>query len=188
MNDRRNLTIIALGDSITQGYPYGIKASWVNILNTEKGFNIINKGINGDTLEGMLERFQRDVVELQAEMVIIMGGTNDAFIGFSLESMQYNIKEMVKKAMNLKIIPVIGIPIPTDEPFVERKLNRFRDFLKKFCEDRKISYIDFYKVMVNVDGLIKKELDFDGVHPNMEGYRVMAVEAYNSLMKVLNNI
>jgi len=182
------LRIVALGDSITQGYPFDMKASWVNILNKEKGFNIINKGINGDTLEGMLERFQKDVIHLQADMVIIMGGTNDVFTGCSLESMQYNIKQMVKKSVDSKIIPIIGIPIPVDEPPVERKLTKFREFLKDFCEEQRVSYIDFHKAMADVNGLIKEELDFDGVHPNRNGYRAMAVEAYDCLIKVLKSL
>jgi lysophospholipase L1-like esterase len=75
----KNLKVVALGDSITQGYPFDMEASWVYILKMEKGLDIVNKGINGDTLEGMLERFERDVISLLPGMVIIMGGTNDAF-------------------------------------------------------------------------------------------------------------
>lgn len=177
------LKIVALGDSITQGYPYDMTASWVNILNIEKGFNIINKGINGDTLEGMLDRFQRDVIDQQPGMVIIMGGTNDVFEGYSLSTMQYNLKQMVKKAIEMNIFPVIGIPIPVDEPMVEIKLSKFRDFLKEFCEEQAVSYIDFHKAMVDDSGLIKIELDFDGIHPNRDGYRTMANIVYEFLIK-----
>lgn len=184
INIKKGLKIIALGDSLTRGFPFGMRASWVNILNTEKGFNITNKGINGDTLEGMLERFQRDVVDLEPDMVIIMGGTNDAFGEYSLSSMKSNLRQVVKKAISLGIKPVIGIPIPVDEPTVEIKLKRFRDFLKNLCHEHNIAFIDFYEIMVNEHGRIKEELDFDGVHPNKDGYRVMAARAYDVLTKV----
>ncbi|MDI3481620.1 MAG: acyl-CoA thioesterase [Tepidanaerobacteraceae bacterium] len=188
MNDKKNLKFVALGDSITQGYPYGMEASWVHILKTEKGFNIVNKGINGDTLEGMLQRFEKDVISLLPGIVIIMGGTNDAFNGYSLSSMEYNIRQMVKLSKGSKIVSVIGIPIPVDEPAVEMKLQKFRKFLRDFCADENIAVIDFYRAMVDEFGKIKKKLDFDGVHPNREGYRVMADEAFDCLTRILKFI
>ncbi|MDN5301415.1 MAG: acyl-CoA thioesterase [Thermoanaerobacteraceae bacterium] len=180
---KKNLKVVALGDSITQGYPFDMEASWVYILKMEKGLDIVNKGINGDTLEGMLERFERDVISLLPGMVIIMGGTNDAFDGYSLSSMEYNLKRMVKFAKESKIVPVIGIPVPVDEPAVEIKLQKFRDFLRNFCDEEKIAFIDFYKTMVDEYGKIKEKLDFDGVHPNRDGYRVMADIAYDFLIQ-----
>ncbi|MCG1013264.1 hypothetical protein JT739_11745 [Tepidanaerobacter sp. GT38] len=179
----KNIKIIALGDSLTQGYPYDIKASWVNILNSEKGFNIINKGINGDTLEGMLKRFYGDVAAYRPDLVIIMGGTNDAFNGFSLSSMENNLKNIVKKALDTGIRPIIGIPLPVDEPAVEEKLCKFREFVREYCCDKNIAYIDFYTPLVGSNGRIKEEMDFDGIHPNKQGYRAMAIEAY----KILSN-
>ncbi|HHW03850.1 MAG TPA: hypothetical protein GXX35_13765 [Thermoanaerobacterales bacterium] len=184
-NIKKDLKIVALGDSITQGYPFDADASWVHILNVEKGFNIINKGINGDTLESMLKRFEKDVISLLPHMVIIMGGTNDAFDGYSISSMEYNLKEMIKKTRVSKIVPVIGIPIPVDEPGVEIKLQKFRNFLRNFCEEEKIAYIDFYKTMANECSKIKDEMDFDGIHPNRDGYRAMADTAYDFLIKIL---
>jgi acyl-CoA thioesterase-1 len=177
---------VALGDSITQGYPFGSKASWVNILKNEHGLNIENKGINGDTLEGMLERFDNDVKFLSPKLVIVMGGTNDVFDGYSLSAMEYNLKQIVKRAEALSIKPIIGIPIPVDDPAVEAKLKRFRFFLKEFTIQNKIPVINFYNEMVDSSGKIKAEYDFDGVHPSREGYKIMSKVAHYGLKEILN--
>lgn len=185
---KTGVKIVALGDSITYGYPFDMEASWVHILQAEKGLDIVNKGINGDTLEGMLERFEQDVISLLPGIVVIMGGTNDAFEGYSLSSMEYNLKQMLEKAGASNIVPLIGIPIPVDESAVEKKLQGFRDFLRSFCKQERIACIDFYDTMADGHGRTKEELDFDGVHPSRDGYRVMADAAYDSLSQALKRI
>lgn len=176
--------IVALGDSITYGYPYNPDISWVNHLK-KSGIEIINRGINGDTLEGMLERFDRDVVEYYPKFVIIMGGTNDAFGSYSLAAMEYNLKQIVYKSTQFSIKPIIGIPVPTDELAAEQKLSKFRCFLKDFCIKNDIMYIDFYSVVVDNIGRIKPEFDFDGVHPNIDGHKAMAKIAGEVIKEIL---
>ena len=179
MNKAKN--IVALGDSITYGYPYTPKASWENILDKKMNIKIINKGINGDTLEGMLERFDQDVKSFTPKFMIVMGGTNDAFNDASVDSMKYNLKQIIERAINSGIIPIVGMTIPVDEPVIEQKLIKYRDFIKDFCKKNDILIIDFFSVMVDDRGRIKQALDFDGVHPNREGYRVMGQEAQRTM-------
>lgn len=50
--------IVAIGDSITYGFPYLPCMSWVHIVGEELGFSIINKGVNGNTSSQMVERFE----------------------------------------------------------------------------------------------------------------------------------
>lgn len=176
--------IVALGDSITYGYPYTPDVSWVSHLQ-KTGMKIINSGINGDTLDGMLKRFNKDVVEYSPEFVIIMGGTNDAFGSYSLSAMEYNLKQIVNNSNQSGIEPIIGIPIPTDELVTEQKLNKFRCFLKDFCIRNDIMYIDFYSKIVDDAGKIKPEFDFDGVHPNKEGHKAMAKIAGEVIREIL---
>ena len=145
---------------------------------------IINKGMNGDILEGMLERFDRDVKPFTPNFVIVMGGTNDAFDDISIDSMKYNLKQIIQKAIDSEITPIIGMPIPVDEPAIERKLSKYRDFIRDFCKQNHILIIDFFSVMVDDRGRIKQALDFDGVHPSREGYKVMGQKA----QRILNDI
>lgn len=177
-------TIVALGDSITYGYPYTPEASWVNLIDLKMNIKIINKGINGDTLEGMLRRFDRDVIPFTPSFAIVMGGTNDAFDDISVDSMKYNLKQIIKKAVDAGIIPIIGIPVPVDVHAIELKLSKYRDFIRDFCKQNRILIIDFYSVMVDDKGRIKQALDFDGIHPNREGHKVMGQKAQRILQDI----
>lgn len=181
-----NEKIIALGDSLTLGYPFNEEKSWVAILREEHALNILNKGINGDTTEGMLERFESDVVKQHPELVIITGGANDAFNFVPVQDMIYNYREMIRIALDNDIVPIIGITLPVDDEFAERKLKKFRIRIWEYCEEHSLHRIDFYSELLDTKtGLIKELYDFDGLHPNPEGYRAMARTAWNVLKCIL---
>ncbi len=68
--------IVFFGDSITEGV---IGASYINILRRELGdhVQIVNAGINGDTVLNLLRRFKQDVVAPDPDLIVIMVGLND---------------------------------------------------------------------------------------------------------------
>ena len=106
------MKVIALGDSITQGFPFSTKESWVYYAAQELDLDIINQGICGDLTRDMLRRFQQDVVAYNATHVIILGGTNDAALGYPLAEVSTNFTVMVDMACRHDIIPILGLPIP----------------------------------------------------------------------------
>jgi lysophospholipase L1-like esterase len=53
--------IVCLGDSLTYGYPYGPEVSWVYYVNSRSPLELINAGINGNTMEDLERRYQADV-------------------------------------------------------------------------------------------------------------------------------
>jgi len=61
-----NITkLVCLGDSLTEGYGIETRHRWSDLLKKEFPFEIINRGISGDTTAGMLARFQFDVIAHQ---------------------------------------------------------------------------------------------------------------------------
>lgn len=76
-------TIVALGDSNTAGWGVGAANSFPSQLNAmlqRRGYhaNIVNAGITGDTLGGMLGRLDTSVPP-GTRLVIVQGGYNDVF-------------------------------------------------------------------------------------------------------------
>jgi len=53
------MKIVAMGDSITQGYPFTNQESWVEYLAQELKFQVLNQGICGDFTSGMCPAFPR---------------------------------------------------------------------------------------------------------------------------------
>ncbi|MGE5398257.1 MAG: SGNH/GDSL hydrolase family protein [Chitinophagales bacterium] len=166
-------TIVCLGDSITYGYPYGPQISWTHRLAEATGYNIINRGINGNTTSDMLSRFDRHVIAFHPDYVIIMGGINDIIWRESHDRIVWNIEQMIKKAQNAGISVVIGMVTPIDDSEGEARLTRLREWLTEFTREQSIPVIDFYSVFINREGQLINELLLDGGHPTTEGYHRM---------------
>lgn len=167
--------IAAIGDSITYGFPYGPGMSWFNMAAEKNNLKYRNRGINGDTTEGMLSRFDHEVLRLKPAYVIIMGGTNDAYDGVNTEQVIHHIRDMVDLTLNNNSIPFIGLPIPCNDLAAEKLLEKYRKAMREYAAERKIEVIDFYEALVDDRRLMIKEgLHCDGIHPSAAGYKVMA--------------
>ena len=170
--------LVCLGDSLTEGYGIETQHRWSDLLKKEFSFEIINRGISGDTTAGMLARFQNDVIAHQPTHVIIMGGTNDLWQGLSDEQILSNIRTMTRHARYHNFEAIIGLPTPffyydpamtpfADAQWFDERLNIFRKKLQSFAENDERHFIDFAKNM-------KPEMFLeDGLHPNEEGNKVM---------------
>jgi len=174
------LKLAAIGDSITYGFPYSPASSWVRITAQHFGLEYFNKGISGDTTAGMVRRFTRDVCRYQPSYVIIMGGTNDIFEETEIKEIMSNITAMAALALDNDIVPILGLPIPCNDLHIESQLIEYRTEIREYAQARAIEIIDFHTALAGEDGLqIKAGLHCDGVHPNAEGYRLMAAAAIN---------
>jgi lysophospholipase L1-like esterase len=43
-------------------------------------------------------------------------------------------------------------------------------WIKKFCAERKLGYLDYFSAMADDKGLFKADIANDGLHPNAKGY------------------
>lgn len=167
--------IVCLGDSITYGYPYGPVHSWVSYAALETGLRLLNAGVNGDTTLDMARRFQRDVVERRPLAVVILGGTNDAFCSeITLMQTVYSMELMIREANDNNIKPVLGLPLPVDDPSASVKLDKIRACYRELAKRFKVPLIDFASPFIDhMNGAPDERFFIDGVHPNKLGYEVM---------------
>ncbi|MBL8033308.1 MAG: hypothetical protein JNJ69_06400 [Leptospiraceae bacterium] len=177
--DVTKLKIVALGDSITWGYPNG--KSWTNLVSLETGIQIVNRGVSGETLDEMYYRLETDVIKESPEICIIMGGTNDVFFGRTPEQMMGIIAQMAAELKRRKIIPVVGLPIPLSQGSSEEKLKALR---KKLIESKLIT-IDFAADFARNKKEFRKLLP-DGIHPADEGKRIMAERLKKELPRIVS--
>jgi lysophospholipase L1-like esterase len=168
--------IVFLGDSITE--------FWLDELPSFfEGRSFVNRGISGQTTPQMLGRFEQDVISLNPNSLHLLAGTNDIAgntgemtIGMSLQ----NIQSMINYAKENQIQVFIGSVLPASffgwKPYVKPAMiiKELNAKLKEMCIALDCVYIDYHQAMQNADGGMDIKFADDGVHPNKEGYILMA--------------
>jgi lysophospholipase L1-like esterase len=143
----------------------------------------------------LLLRFQQDVIALQPRVVVILGGTND--IGGSLgpidtEATRANIRSMVELAQVHRIRVVLSSLTPVCDSINpqtgKRPMERLREmneWLRGYASAQHIVYLDYWAAMLDEQGMLRKELTWDGLHPNDAGYDVMGPLAEKAIESAL---
>ncbi len=178
--------IVFMGNSITEG--------WSNIRpEFFKGKPYINRGISGQTTPQMLLRFRQDVIDLNPLAVVILAGINDIAgnTGPSTIKMIFNnIVSMVElaesndiKIVLCSVLPALDFPwSPGKEP--AEKVIALNKLLRDYARQKSITYLDYFTAMANESNGLKEELGDDGIHPNVQGYKVMEPLLEEALAKV----
>ena len=167
--------VVFMGNSITEGWKNNDSAFFINN-------NYIDRGISGQTTPQMLVRFREDVINLKPAVVVILAGINDIAqnTGYiKLEDTYGNIISMVElaKANNIKVVisstlPAYQIPWRNNMPSAD-KVVQLNEMLKAYASKNNIIYVDYFSAMADERKGLPKILSNDGVHPTLEGYKIM---------------
>lgn len=167
--------VVFMGNSITIG--------WIEMHpDFFAGKPFVNRGISGQTTPQMLLRFRQDVIDLKPAVVVILAGVNDIAGNTgpsSLEMIADNLASMAElaKANKIKVIMCSVLPAydfpwnPGVQP--AEKIFTLNQWIKKYAAENDHLYLDYYTLMADEKKGLKMELTYDGVHPNLEGYKVM---------------
>lgn len=174
------MKFVCLGDSLTYGFMVRRREAYPCELEKIIGHEVLNKGIPGDTSNGMLARFYSDVVDRNPECVLIMGGINDMFMGMGEDFVAMNLFSMVNQGYNHMITPIVILPprilentMGMDSDKINAMTRRIKERLKGFNEIVNFLVIDLYDVFA---GIPEEDYSLDGVHLNHLGYKLMAEE------------
>jgi len=188
--------VVFMGDSITD--------MWVQPRFGEffPGKPYIGRGIGGQTTPQMVLRFRADVLALQPKVVVILAGTNDLSANtgpITLEETEGNLASMAELARTHGIRVVLSSVMPVSNYGHDRdgnpldmrlkrppeKILELNAWIKKFAAEQGYVYLDYFSAMVDEQGLLKRELSEDGLHPNTAGYAVMAPLAEKAIQEAL---
>ncbi len=180
--------VVFMGDSITDnwGSKYG---------KFFPGEPYINRGISGQTTPQMLIRFWPDVVALGPKVVVILAGTNDIAGNTgptTMEAIEDNLMAMTELARANGIRVVLATLLPVSDaiqPQTTRrppeKIVELNQWIKDYATENGIVLLDYYSALIDDQKMFRKELTFDGLHPNDAGYAVMAPLAEKAIAEAL---
>lgn len=180
------MKLVCMGDSLTEGYQIDLSKRWTEELKKVLDIDVINSGICGDTTNGMLARFKAMVIDYQPTHVLIMGGTNDVFVGASIANIKCNLLAMTRYARHHDIKAIIGLPTPyyvelmpkeeqtQTEKKLSEKIEHMRQEIRNFVLEDGLPLIDF------LEGMTMDLFLQDGCHPNEKGHyqMMLAVKRY----------
>lgn len=179
--------VVFMGNSITDG--------WIRADSSFfEGRNYIDRGISGQTTPQMLLRFRPDVIDLKPAVVVILAGINDIAGNtgpMTLEETYGNIVSMAQLANAAGIRVVISSVLPAyDFPWrpgmdPAGKVVRLNKMLQEYCNKNNIVYLDYFNAMKDERNGLPVNLSLDGVHPTLEGYRIMEPLAGKAIAKAL---
>lgn len=178
--------VVFMGNSIFEG--------WIR-LSPEffSGKPYFDRGISGQTTPQMLLRLYDDVIALQPEIMVLKAGINDIAENNAPYNPAHtldNIKAMVQLARFNKIKVILCSVLPASDfkwrPGLQPgdKVIALNEAIKKFATENKFYYVDLYSAVVDDNKGMKKEYASDGVHPTVEGYKVMEPLLEEAIRKV----
>ena len=161
---------VFLGNSITEGFDLEIYFP---------GYEVANRGIVGDHLDGLVERLDNSVLSLKPQKLFLMIGIND--IG-DKRSDKY------LKAMFVTLIDTLIISLPETEIYLHsmlptsprwkncppQQIKRINGFLALLALEKNLIYVNLYPHFLGDMERINPDLARDGLHPNQAGYQIWA--------------
>jgi lysophospholipase L1-like esterase len=156
--------IVMLGDSLTE------QNNWM--ISLEARVPVRNRGISGDTSDGVLQRLEEIVVSQPAALFILIG-TNDLWTDNTAEKTVSNIKEIidtvhVNSPDTLLFVQTV-FPLRTDT-HLNQKVKKINRLIVALASTKDIHLIDTHFLLSDLNGELNENYTTDGVHLNNKGY------------------
>ncbi|MEJ7645700.1 MAG: arylesterase [Chryseolinea sp.] len=179
----RPKVILFYGDSLTAGYGLSPDEAFPAVISrtlTQRGTpaTIVNAGLSGETSAGGLNRLDW-VLKQPIDIFVLELGANDGLRGLPLVQTQKNLQQIIDKVTakypSAKIV-IAGMLVPPNlgSDYTTQFSRIFPDLAKK----NKAALIPFLLQGVAGD---EKLNNSDGIHPNVEGHKIVAI----NVLKVL---
>jgi lysophospholipase L1-like esterase len=180
--------VLVFGDSITAGTGAGREsASYARQLATMLGMQLVNQGIGGSRVttgnpNAGADRVSSDVVNIGADLVFILYGTNDMSSGVSLDAFQNSYESMlatIKKGLPHTRV-IAGTCVWRKDPGAKPSLVELNKAIQAACRNQEVPCVDGYGAFNSV-----AYLTADNVHPNAEGHQAIACHLAPQIQSVL---
>jgi lysophospholipase L1-like esterase len=172
--------ILAFGDSLTYGANVDSEQSYPSVLAQLSSHTVINAGISGEISADGLARLPALLDEQKPQLLILIHGGNDILRKISREQTAANLTAMIAQAKQ-RDIKVVMLGVPTFGVFSAVGVTSLESaqIYQQVAEAEKVP-IDLTTLP---EIIANRELKSDEVHPNAQGYQLLA----ENIFKLLKN-
>lgn len=195
IGEKKPITWVFTGDSITHGalHTFGFRsyvehfAERIRWEMRRMNDFVINTGISGDTLKGILANADRRIFQFRPQVISLNIGMNDCREGEKGKAaFRQSLENLIEKVEKQKSILLLHTPNLID--FVKseerRPLPEYVDILCEIGTEHKLPLVNHYRYWIG-ETANSSRLQFwlnDGaIHPNNFGHIVMAHKIFHDL-------
>ena len=188
------INIVALGDSLTQGYGLPdwegfvpVLEGWLQDQNVDA--RIINAGVSGDTSAGGLERAEWALYGDIHGVIIAFGG-NDMLRGFPPELVRSNLAQIIEIAQG-NDVDVLLVGMSATMNYGQDYKETFDAVYPSLAEEYGVDlYADFIGAISRDRNMaeIQEFMQGDGLHPTAEGVQMIVDEMGHSVLGLIDRM
>jgi len=162
--------IVFTGDSLTEEFDLELYFP---------GRDLINRGISGDRISGLLERFDLSVAILKPALLFVMIGINDLGDGMLPRQMKDRylalLNRIAETLPETRVVIQALLPFSADWPTLDKiRFSESNRLLQSLVQSAGFTWLDFHNDFCREDGFIDPQLTNDGLHLNHSGYEKWA--------------
>jgi len=182
--------IIFFGNSLSAAYGLenkkegfvGLIRSRIDSLGLD--YEVVNAGLSGETTGGGVNRVDWVISEPVDVFVLELGG-NDALRGIEPEIAAQNLQKIIDKVKTkYPTVQIVLAGMKAPQNLGNEYTDRFEEIYPTLAEKNDAALIPF--LLEDVGGMANRNLP-DGIHPNLEGHRIVAENVWETMKKVVMN-
>jgi acyl-CoA thioesterase-1 len=177
--------VVFLGDSLTAGLGVDEQQAYPALVGERLGqaghpVRLLNAGVSGDTSAGGLRRLEWLLAQ-HPDVVVVGLGSNDGLRGLPLAETETNLRRIVTRAREGgSRVLLLGMMVPPN--YGPDYAPRFAALYPRIAGDLDVPLVPF--LLEGVGG--RPELNqADGIHPTVEGHRILASTVYPKLAAIV---
>ncbi|NLR93071.1 arylesterase [Flammeovirga agarivorans] len=181
-------TIIFFGNSLTAGYGLEKEQAFPQLIQQKIDklalpYTIVNAGLSGETTAGGLGRVDWIIGQQKPDIFVLSLGGNDALRGIDPNNTKDNLEKIIDKVK--KVNPQCKILLAGILPPPNMGDDYFKAFEKLYPQISKEK--NTYLLPFLLEGVAGEPSlnQADGIHPNVEGAKIVANTVFKSLQPLL---
>ena len=196
---KNNSILLFQGDSITdtgrtgaadpslslgEGYPAKIAAKLA-----ERGIKVINRGISGNRTWDLINRWDKDCIDIKPDYFSLLIGVNDTWRRYdsgmvtTAEEYEANMRQLLDRVVNetnakIILLNIFLLDVTPDKAQMRPDLVEKQEVISRLIKEYDVTFVDIQALFDKMvaEGTPMEELSADGVHPTDFGHEVIAAE------------
>ena len=172
-------TVVAMGDSITDGGCAPAGASYPSRVAALSGKNVVNQGSCGEKSSGGASRVNSVLASTNPGYLLILYGANDALFDVDHFAVKENLRAIIQSAKNNMTLPILATltPMYDGHAFGRGDAQAISVLIRELAGEEDVPLVDLEAEFGEDRSLIQA----DGLHPSDTGAQLIALSFNDAL-------